>query len=129
DLKGIVTTAAAESQNLNDTFNTTATAITGADCATLTTAGTIFGNTKIQEALAHAKKSNGAQSLYCNVDAVGLGYSIVSPMKSGGYWCIDGTGSSKATTGSSANAYTGTNGTDAGANYYALVNNADITCN
>ncbi|MBI5798517.1 MAG: prepilin-type N-terminal cleavage/methylation domain-containing protein [Candidatus Yonathbacteria bacterium] len=125
DLKGVVTTAAAESQNLNDTFNTTGTAITGADCATLTTANTIFGNVKIQEALAHAKKSNGAQALYCNVDGVGLGYAIVSPMKSSGYWCIDGTGSSKSTQGTGTTAYTAASG----AATAAVTDSADITCN
>ena len=128
DLKGLVTTAAAESQNLNDTFNTTATAITGADCATLTTAGTIFGNTGIQLALAHAKKSNGNVALYCNVDATGTGFSIVSPLKSGGFWCVDGQGQGKSTTGNTTTAY---DGIVAGGALVspALADSADLICN
>jgi len=104
DLKGVVTMAAMESEKLNNTYNNQATpaAITG-DCSTLTTVNTIFQNTGIQAALAHAKKSNGGSAggtaLTCSVDIAGAAYAIVAPLKSGGFWCIDSNGTSRSTTG------------------------------
>ncbi len=118
---------------LYDTFgnrynNDGATAASAVDCgdAAGQTVKTIFADTNIALALSHIKKSNGAQALMCNVSASGSGYSIVAPLKTTGWMCLDGTGALKTTTGTAGTtAYTGvtTGASPALSSIYATVCN------
>ncbi len=123
DLAGVRTTAELEYDSLGQKYGSTATA--GADCATLTTAGTIFANTNIQTALIHAKNTNGGTALYCNMNASGSGYAIATVLKGGTYWCVDSTGQAKGTQGSGSTGYTALSGLATA----ALTDTADLTCN
>lgn len=132
DLNAVRSTAATEAETLGNRYNDGVTAMAGADCsvagAGTQPAGTIFANTNIQSALAHAVKSNGGTALYCNMDAEGTGFAVVSALKTGGYRCVDAT-QSKNTSSTGDNAYTGIAGVTAGTNYFALDDSADIACN
>jgi hypothetical protein len=121
-LAGVRTTAEVEFDALGGKYGSTA--VTGGACSTLSTAGTIFANTNIQNALIHAK--NTAAEGYCNLNAAGSAYAIAYPLKTTGkYWCIDSTGAAKGTQGSGSSDYTAVSG----AATAALTDNADMTCN
>ena len=116
DLSGVRTTAELEYDTLGNTYCKDAVAadpwfaapnkVTSATCSTLTTAGTIFGNTNIQAALKDVKNKGGEGD--CGVTK--SAYSIAFPLKSSGYWCIDSVGyaSDKKNDGTSYNAVSGT---------------------
>lgn len=83
---------------------------TVAGACTRTDASTIYADTNIQQALAHAKSSNGGTDGQCQIAANGSAYAIAFPLKtSGSYWCVDSTGVSRGTTsgGTAYNALTG----------------------
>lgn len=124
DLAGVRASAEVQYDTLGNSYNNTGTAIAGADCSGVTTAGTIFADTSVQQALIHAKSSNGGTALYCNATAAG--YAIVAPLKTAStFWCIDSSGVARGAN-SSAAAYTATNGAAATA---ALADSSDVTCN
>ena len=99
------------------------TNLVAADCSTLdlSTAakglGSIFANSNIQQALAHAKAQGGEG--FCTIKADGSAYAIAFPLKSAGYWCIDSTGVARGTVAGGTTPYTATNG---GANSAILTN-------
>ena len=100
DLSTIQTQAEIAYSNNSNSYNT-GTAIADTACSALTTAGSIFADTTIQNALKGAKNAIGTDSA-CNV--TGTAYVIQAPLTSG-YWCIDSTGVSRKVTtalGSSA---------------------------
>jgi prepilin-type N-terminal cleavage/methylation domain-containing protein len=127
DLSGIRASAEIAYDTNGNKYGTVAAA--GTDCGAGTAVGnpvgSIFANTSIQPALVHAKSQNGSVAMYCNADAAGTFYSIATPLKGGGYWCIDSTGIARSANSAGA-AYTATNGAAATA---ALANNTDPTCN
>ena len=100
----------------------------GADCGagdgTGNPAGSIFADTRIENATVHAKSLNGGTVLYCNTNTEGTGYALVTPLKGGDYWCVDSTGIARSADS------TGTlyDGTDFGTTP-ALADTADLTCN
>lgn len=97
DLSGVRASAEVNYDTLGNKYSTTGTAITSAACSTLTTAGTIFADTSIQNALKHAKLQSGTDS-DCGVTAAGDAYSIAAPLKTANkFWCIDSTGVSRTT--------------------------------
>ncbi len=68
----------------------TGTTISSAVCSTLTTAGSIFADTTVQNALKAAKSSSvGSADSDCGV--TGTAYSIAAAISTGA-WCIDSTG-------------------------------------
>ena len=97
----------------------------GVNCGATFTANTIFANTNIQAALAHAYAQNGSVAFYCNTDAAGTGYAIVAPLKSATtWWCVDSTGVARSAN-LAGTAYTGTT---TGVTP-ALADASDLTCN
>lgn len=110
DLAGVRASAEIQYDTLGNSYNTAGTAITSSACSTLSAATSIFGTSNIQQALAHAKATNGGTDGQCNVAANGSAYAIAFNLKtSGSYWCIDSTGVARgATTGGTA--YTGLTG-------------------
>ncbi len=127
NLTSVRTAAALEYSNLNGSYNTTGTAISGADCAVTTTAGTIFANTSIQRALAQAKTQNGGIVLYCNVSAAGDAYGIAAPLKTASqWWCVDSSGASR---GAMANGSVYASQTAPDPTPAPFIGNADYTCN
>ena len=134
DFASIQSQAAIEFLNLNRTFSQTGTAIsagpggsTGTDCATLTTAGTLFANPQIQAAMAHIKGQNGGVAITCNVSIKGTAYAFVATMATPGlFWCIDSTGVGRGT----SVVYSGTSyNNQIGAGAAALDSTGDYTCN
>lgn len=128
DLAGVRSSAEVDYDTLGQKYSNTGVAIAGADCgAPLTTANTIFANTNIQAALAHAKTTNGGTALFCNVAANGSAYAIAAPLKTAGtYWCIDSAGASKGTQGTAGTTqYSGISGSGTA----ALTDGNDTACN
>lgn len=109
--------------NNSNKYSTAAAA--GVNCGTTFTASTLFADTTITQALTSVYNNNGSSALYCNTIAAGTGYAIATPLKGGGYWCIDSTGQAKGTQGAGAVAYTAVSG----AATAALTNTTDLTCN
>ncbi len=99
---GIKASAETESDNLGGRFNNTGSELarwstTGSDGNIINKDGTIFGNKRIREAMAHITATNGGQNGNINMNAEGTGYAIVFPAKTPGkYICIDSSGVSKA---------------------------------
>ena len=123
DLSGVRATAEVVYDNNGNAYGSAAA--TGEDCGDGSpTANTLFADSNISSALVHAKAQNGGTALYCNADAAGTGYAVVSALRSSGFWCVDSTGVARSDD-SSGTAYTGTT---TGANP-ALDDNADLTCN
>ena len=69
-----------------------------------TDASTIYADSNIQAALAHALSSNGGTAGVCNIAANGSAYVISMPLKSTNlvsgtsatdYWCVDSAGTSE----------------------------------
>ncbi len=96
DLSSVRSSASIEYENIGSSYNNTGTDISGEDCSTLSTPGTIFRNTNIQNALIQIKTLNNDQALYCNVTS--NAYAIVAPLKvANTFWCIDSNGVSRNT--------------------------------
>lgn len=97
DLSGVRTTAEVVYDTLNLTYNNTAAAIADTSCSGNTTAGTILGDTSIQNAITHASGlGSAANDITCNITSTGNAYAISAKLKNAGYWCVDSTGSSRA---------------------------------
>ncbi len=119
DLSSARSSAAVEYENIGSSYNNTGTDIAGEDCSTLSTPGTIFRNTSIQDALIQIKDSNNNQALFCNVTS--NAYAIVAPLKTPNtFWCIDSNGVSRDVN---------TSGTPYAAVTDALTDGADTDCN
>ena len=126
DLSNIQSSAALDFFTLGRKFSTTGIAIISADCATLTTAGTIFANPKIQAALLDIKDQNGGIAINCNVAADGSTYAISATLKTAGqYWCVDNLGNQKGTYSTGTTGYVGQIG--AGTTY--AIQNGAYFCN
>jgi type II secretory pathway pseudopilin PulG len=127
DLAGVRSTAEVNYDTLGQKYSTTGVAIQGTDCGDgVVRANTIFADTNILAALAHAKATNGGTILFCNINAAGSAYAIATTLKTANtFWCIDSMGASKGTQGNTANQYTGMQG----AATAALTDNNDMTCN
>ena len=91
DLSTIQTQAEIAYSNLANSYGTT---VTSTACSALTTAGTLFSDVTIQNALKGAKNAIGTESA-CNVTPTT--YVIQAPLTSG-FWCIDSTGAAKKVT-------------------------------
>lgn len=123
DLTGVRSTAELEFENLGNKYDSTGAGVYNATCSTITTAGTIFANQTIQNALVHAKNLSGEG--ICNISVGGSGYAIAYPLKTPGkYWCIDSSGSSRGTL-DNGNSYDSRDGTVTS----ALTDSSDVTCN
>jgi prepilin-type N-terminal cleavage/methylation domain-containing protein len=111
DLSGVRATAELAYDTNNQKYNTDGSTAYGADndCGAVFTASTIFAVTNIENALKHVKSQNGNVALACNQNAAGSAYAIATPLKGGGYWCIDSTGVARGSTsaGVTYNALTG----------------------
>jgi prepilin-type N-terminal cleavage/methylation domain-containing protein len=95
--------------NYGYSSSTVATAIDAADCLTgsavnTSLSGTVFGTTDFLK-VALGIKSNSAAVPKCylgaNTVTKSQSWAIVAQLRSGGYWCVDSAGSSKAETGTS----------------------------
>jgi prepilin-type N-terminal cleavage/methylation domain-containing protein len=78
-------TAPADAGNCYTTYSASGTSLFQADQT-------------VVNAYNNALSSNGNQAGVCDMSASGAAYSMETPLKSGGYWCIDSTGQSKKTT-------------------------------
>lgn len=58
--------------------------------------GGAFADTVITSAIAQIDAQNGTGTVLCNTDSTGQSWSISSPLKSSGTWCVDNTGSAGA---------------------------------
>ncbi len=109
DLAGARTTAEVEYDSLGNKYgpssgNTVAGACTRVDALT------IYANTNIQQALAHAKTTNGGTDGQCQIAANGSSYAIAFPLKTASsFWCVDSTGVARGAT-SAGVTYTGLTG-------------------
>ena len=104
DLSTIQTQAEIVYSTLTNSYNNTGTAVSSATCSTVVTAGTIFSDTTIQNAVKGAKNAINADG-DCGINAGGTAYSIAMPLTAGA-WCIDSTGVARKAN-SSGVAYTG----------------------
>ncbi len=126
DMSGVRSSAEVEYDTLASYAKAnTVLPLAGVDCSTLSTTNTMFANTSIQQALKHAKTTNGGTALYCNTDGSATvnasAYAIVAPLKSAGkFWCVDSTGVSRMQTSL---------GADYATVAEALTNDTDLTCN
>jgi len=110
----------------NNRYNSNGTtAVAGVDCGATFTANTVFSDSTVSQAMAGVKTNNGGTALYCVIDSAGAGYAVATPLRSGGYWCVDSTGVAKGTQGSGTTAYTAASGSATA----ALTNTTDTTCN
>jgi prepilin-type N-terminal cleavage/methylation domain-containing protein len=107
DLSGVRAQAELTYDTNGNKYNTDGTTAYGTDgdCGATFTANTLFANANVKAALAHVKTQNGNVALACNQSANGSAYVIATPLKGGGYWCIDSTGVSRGANSSGA-AYT-----------------------
>lgn len=96
---------------LNNSYNTTGSTVTSATCSTLTTAGTIFANATIQNAIKEAKKQATGDA-DCGVSAGA--YSVAIQLKDNTYWCIDSQNVARGTTAAGV-AYSGLTGSSGAA--------------
>lgn len=90
DLEGIRRQAEIVFDNIGS-YNTTGAAITNDTCSTIAIADPpthIANESNIQLAVDHAALNGGAD-VTCNVSTSGDSYLIASPLKTGGFWCID----------------------------------------
>lgn len=130
DLAGVRSSAEVLYDSYSNKYvsSATYTATTGTDCGVSTgqPANSLFVDSNIAQALAHARSSNGNNALYCSVSTNGAGYAVAAPLKTTGTaWCIDSTGVSRDKN-ASGNAYTGVNS----GTYPALdATGNDVTCN
>ncbi|MGD0328476.1 MAG: prepilin-type N-terminal cleavage/methylation domain-containing protein [Minisyncoccia bacterium] len=84
---------------LTNTYNSTGSAVSSSACSGVTTAGTIFADTTIQNALKGAKSAaGGSNDSDCGITSTGGAYSIAAPLVSGKAWCIDSTGVARGAT-------------------------------
>ncbi len=88
DLATIQPQAEIQYGSLNNSYNTTGSAVSSSVCSTLSTAGTILADPVIRNALRGAKNAVAADS-DCGITATA--YSIAAPLTTGA-WCIDSTG-------------------------------------
>lgn len=110
----------------NNRYNSNGTsAAAGVNCGTTFTANTMLADSTISQALAGVYSNNGSSAMYCNIDASGSGYAIATPLRSGGFYCVDSTGVAKSTQGTGSTAYTAVSGSATA----ALTNTTDLTCN
>ena len=83
-----------------DTDNTYGTAVTDNSCAA--TAGSLFADATIANAIAGADLANGAGSVTCNSSETPAVYAVQAQLLAGidgnMYWCVDSTGNAKSET-------------------------------
>jgi prepilin-type N-terminal cleavage/methylation domain-containing protein len=124
DLSGI--RASAELQYDTNGGNYGSAISSGDDCGDGSPlVSTVFANPNITAATVHIRAQNGGVGLYCNQPANGSAYAIAVTLKSGTWWCIDSTGASKGTQGTTATGYTA----QSGAATAALLDGTDYACN
>jgi prepilin-type N-terminal cleavage/methylation domain-containing protein len=102
------------------------TQVSGGDCGTVFTAGTMLADSNISRALAAAYVANGNKAFYCNIDAAGTSYAIAAPMATTGtYWCTDSSAVARSTQGGGTTGYTALSGSATA----AITDTSDYTCN
>ena len=107
DIDGIRVSAEVDFDTLGNKYSTTGTAVTACSGAS-----TIFAATSTAAAIAHITSLVSASD--CGITANGDAYSVASPLKTGGAWCIDSTGVSRMKTSGGA-LYSGITGSSAAA--------------
>lgn len=126
DMSNVALNAETLFDDLGQRYSTVGSALYSADCSSITTNSNpthIFQDVGINNSLLQAKSHSGGNS-ECHINTNGSAYTVASPLKSGGAFCIDSSRAARSTN-SSGVAYDSVSG---GATP-AYSNNLQTICN